>query len=149
LPAVPEHILNNIHNLERFVIAQHAIYQTVLKELRAGRKQSHWMWFIFPQIKGLGYSETARKFAISSLEEADAYLRHPILGARLRECTGLVANITGRTIEEIFGYPDHMKFHSSITLFALAADEDKIFKECLRKYFADEMDSGTLLQLGR
>jgi uncharacterized protein (DUF1810 family) len=149
LPAVPEHILNDIHNLERFVIAQHRVYQTVIKELRAGRKQSHWMWFIFPQIKGLGYSETARTFAISSLEEADAYLRHPVLGARLCECTRLVANITGGTIEQIFDYPDFMKFHSSMTLFSVTTEENEIFKECLRQYFAGEMDAGTLRQLGR
>lgn len=141
--------MSDLHNLERFVIAQHTVYQTVVNELRAGRKQSHWMWFIFPQIKALGHSETARKFAISSIEEADAYLRHPILGARFRECTGLVANINGHTIEEIFGYPDHMKFHSSMTLFALVAQENEIFKECLRKYFAGELDTGTRKQLGR
>lgn len=136
------------YNLQRFVLCQEAVIENVFAELRAGRKQSHWMWFIFPQIKGLGHSDIARRFAISSLEEADAYLRHPILGKRLRECSSLVVDIEGRTIERIFGHPDDMKFHSSMTLFSMATEDNEIFKQCLHKYFAGKKDTHTLAQLG-
>ena len=138
-------------NLQRFVLAQQSHYDNVLAELRTGRKRSHWMWFIFPQIKGLGHSEMARKFAIASLDEAVAYLRHPLLGKRLRECSGLVAAIEGRTAGQIFGYPDDMKFHSSMTLFSEAGKDegDEIFRQCLHKYFAGKPDPATLVQLGR
>jgi uncharacterized protein (DUF1810 family) len=101
--------------LERFLDAQQPVYETVLGELRAGRKRSHWMWFIFPQIAGLGHSAMAARFALSSLGEAVAYLAHPVLGRRLRECTTLVAGVEGRSIAEIFGSPDDMKFRSSMT----------------------------------
>lgn len=141
--------MDDPYNLQRFLSAQQPAIETVFAELRSGRKQSHWMWFIFPQIKGLGHSAMAREFAISSLEEADAYLRHPILGNRLRECSGLVADIEGRTIEQIFGQPDNMKFHSSMTLFSIATEDNTIFKQCLHKYFAGKMDPHTLAQLGR
>lgn len=137
------------YNLQRYILAQESVIENVFAELRAGRKQSHWMWFIFPQIKGLGHSDMARRFAISSLEEADAYLRHPILGERLRECSSLVVDIEGRTIEQIFGHPDDMKFHSSMTLFSIAAEDNEIFKQCLHKYFSGKMDPHTLAQLGR
>jgi uncharacterized protein (DUF1810 family) len=146
---VLENALDDFYNLQRFVAAQQPVYGNVLAELRAGRKQSHWMWFIFPQIRGLGHSDMARKFAISSLEETDAYLRHPILGPRLRECSGLVMATEGRTINEIFGHPDDMKFHSSMTLFSQTTEENEIFKQCLHKYFAGKMDSQTLAQLRR
>jgi uncharacterized protein (DUF1810 family) len=144
-----ENELDDSCNLQRFVIAQQPAYETVLAELRAGFKQSHWMWFIFPQIHGLGRSDLARKFAISSLDEADAYLRHAVLGPRLRECSRLVADTKGRAIDQIFGHPDDMKFHSSMTLFSAAAQEDEIFTQCLRKYFAGKKDARTLAQLGR
>jgi uncharacterized protein (DUF1810 family) len=148
--------------LQRFVEAQKGVIARVCVELAAGRKESHWMWFIFPQLKGLGSSATARHYAIGSLDEARAYLAHPVLGPRLRECTGLVNRIEGRTIEAIFGYPDHLKFRSCMTLFARAADEAAAggvaraageasaadeaqpFREGLQKYFAGEGDPLTL-----
>jgi uncharacterized protein (DUF1810 family) len=139
--------MNDPYNLNRFVIAQQPAYDQVLAELRGGRKQSHWMWFIFPQIKGLGHSDMAQRFAIDSLEQANAYLLHPLLGSRLRECSRLVADIQGRLIEEIFGYPDDMKFHSCMTLFSEASQDDEIFKQCLQKYFAGEKDPHTLAKL--
>jgi uncharacterized protein (DUF1810 family) len=130
--------------LERFVEAQEKIYEQACAELRMGRKRSHWMWFVFPQIRGLGSSPTAVRYAISGLEEARAYLEHPVLGVRLRECVGIVCGVEGRTVEEIFGYPDDLKFHSSITLFVKAAGEGGVFREALEKYFGGEMDRGTL-----
>ena len=133
--------------LQRFVDAQQRVYETVLGELHAGRKRSHWMWFIFPQIAGLGHSITAQRFAISSLDEAVAYIAHPVLGLRLRECTALVAGIEGRSIAEIFGHPDDMKFHSSMTLFARAAPWEPTFAACLHKYFGGEPDPQTLARL--
>jgi uncharacterized protein (DUF1810 family) len=141
--------MDDVYNLKRFVAAQHPVYDRVIAELRAGQKQSHWMWFIFPQIAGLGHSDLAKKFAIPSLDEADAYLRHPVLGTRLRECSRLVADIGNPSVEQIFGTPDHMKFHSSMTLFAQATEENGIFRQCLDKYFAGEMDSHTLTHLAR
>lgn len=139
--------MSDAYGLQRFVLAQNAVYDTVLAELRAGRKRTHWMWFIFPQIKGLGHSAMAQEFAIATLAEAQAYLRHPILGARLRECSGLVAAANGLSAKEIFGYPDHMKFHSSMTLFAQAADDNQVFTDCLKKYFGGKDDVLTLAQL--
>jgi len=130
--------------LERFVEAQSSVYTAVLKELRRGEKRSHWMWFIFPQIRGLGRSPMAEKFAIASLEEGRAYLAHEVLGARLRECTGFVNAVEGRTASEIFGYPDDLKFHSSMTLFARAAEGESIFRQALEKYFGGEMDGATM-----
>lgn len=127
--------------------AQQPVYASVCAELRLGSKRSHWMWFIFPQIKGLGHSVMARKYAISSLEEARAYLQHPLLGARLRECSRLVAAVDGRSADEIFGFPDNLKFRSSMTLFAQAAPHDQVFTECLRKYFGGAADPSTLAQL--
>jgi uncharacterized protein (DUF1810 family) len=134
-------------DLERFVDAQAGVYERVCGELRAGRKQSHWMWFVFPQIRGLGSSEMAVRYAISSLDEAKAYLRHDVLGVRLRECAGILVGVQGRTVEEIFGYPDDLKFHSSMTLFAKAAEEEGVFQEALGKYFGGAMDGGTLERL--
>jgi len=130
--------------LQRFVDAQRAVYAQVEKELRAGRKESHWMWYIFPQIKGLGHSPMAQKYAISSAAEATEYSNHPELGKRLRECTRLVTLIDGRSIEDIFGYPDHLKFHSSMTLFANAAGDNQVFLDALSKYFRSEFDRRTL-----
>ncbi|HJV50220.1 MAG TPA: DUF1810 domain-containing protein, partial [Noviherbaspirillum sp.] len=126
---------------------QQPVYATVCAELRAGRKRSHWMWFIFPQIAGLGHSAMAQRFALSSLEEARSYLAHPLLGARLRECSGVVATLEGRSAEDIFGYPDDLKFHSSMTLFAQADGADPVFDACLRKYFGGEPDHATLDRL--
>ena len=135
------------YNLQRFVDAQSAVIDRVYSELRAGRKRSHWMWYIFPQISGLGSSATARKFAISSLAEAVSYLDHAILGPRLRNCTELVNTIEGSSIEEIFGYPDHLKFHSSMTLFARAAPDEPIFQAALDKFFGGKLDKLTLDRL--
>jgi uncharacterized protein (DUF1810 family) len=140
--------LDDPYRLHRFVVAQQPVYECVLEELRAGRKRSHWMWFIFPQLAGLGHSDMARKFAIASAEEAAAYLRHAVLGSRLRECSRLVFDIEGRTIEEIFGHPDYLKFHSSTTLFAEAAEDNEVFRQCLDKYFAGKTDPHTLELLG-
>jgi uncharacterized protein (DUF1810 family) len=136
-------------DLQRFVDAQRPVYAAVLSELRAGRKRSHWMWFIFPQISGLGHSVTSQTFAVSSLAEAVAYLAHPTLGPRLRECAALVAGIEGRSIDEVFGHPDDLKFHSSMTLFARAAPGEPIFATCLQKYFGGQPDPQTLDRLSR
>jgi uncharacterized protein (DUF1810 family) len=135
------------HNLQRFLDAQHPIYGQVRDELQAGQKETHWMWFIFPQIKGLGRSATAEKYAIQSLDEAEAYLNHPLLGFRLRECTQLVNAVNGRSIEEIFGNPDHLKFHSSMTLFAKASRAEEVFTAALDKYFNGNADHRTLEHL--
>lgn len=135
------------HDLQRFVKAQNSVYERVVSELRAGRKRSHWMWFIFPQISGLGRSDMAQRFAISSLEEAMAYLNHPVLGARLEECARLVNAVDGSSIEQIFGRPDDMKFHSSMTLFARAAPANQVFSQALEKYFAGRPDAPTLRRL--
>ena len=130
--------------LERFAAAQEGIYQQVVKELSAGRKRSHWMWFIFPQLAGLGYSATAQRYAIGGLAEARAYLEHPVLGARLRECSALVLAVQGATVHGIFGSPDNMKFHSSMTLFAMASPDEALFRDCLDKYFGGVPDQATL-----
>jgi len=135
------------YNLARFVSAQDGVFEQVVRELRQGRKRSHWMWFIFPQIAGLGQSAMARRFAIASLAEAKAYLGHPVLGPRLRECTRLVNAIEGRPIEEIFGFPDDLKFRSSMSLFARAADDEQIFAEALEKYFGGAPDPLTTERL--
>lgn len=134
-------------DLQRFVQAQERVYESVLRELRAGYKASHWMWFVFPQIEGLGRSDMAIHFAIVSLEEAKAYLAHPILGPRLRECTALVNAVVGKTAREVFGHPDDLKFRSSMTLFALAAPDEEWFAAALCKYFNAEQDAATLARL--
>ncbi|HEX4268761.1 MAG TPA: DUF1810 domain-containing protein [Steroidobacteraceae bacterium] len=134
-------------DLERFLQAQEPVIERVLEELGAGRKTSHWMWFVFPQIQGLGSSSTAQHFAIASRAEAQSYLCHPVLGARLRECTRLVNAVAGRGIEEIFGYPDYLKFRSSMTLFAHSTPDNQVFVEALRKYFEGEYDPLTLDKL--
>jgi uncharacterized protein (DUF1810 family) len=136
--------VNDPHNLQRFYDAQNPVYQQVCAELRAGQKESHWMWFIFPQMRGLGRSHIATKFGISSREEAEAYLQHPILGPRLRECTRLVNLVDGRSINQIFGDPDDLKFRSSMTLFAAIAPGDRIFEDALQKYFGGDPDRLTL-----
>jgi len=130
-------------DLQRFVDAQTPVYPRVIAELRKGRKQSHWMWFIFPQLAGLGHSAMARRFAIASREEAAAYLAHGILGPRLRECTSLVNAVEGRTVTEILGSPDDVKFCSSMTLFS-AVSSDEEFARAIEKYYAGKPDPRTL-----
>jgi len=143
----PERPSTDPYNLERFVRAQARVFDDVLSELRAGTKTSHWMWFIFPQIRGLGRSPTAIEYATSGLDEARAYLQHPILGPRLRQCTQLVLDAEGRSAEEIFGPPDDLKFRSCMTLFAEAAPDDDIFTQALAKYFDGSPDRLTLDRL--
>jgi uncharacterized protein (DUF1810 family) len=133
--------------LERFVEAQAPVYDQVLAELRAGAKATHWMWFIFPQLKGLGHSATARFFGIASRQEAVAYWRHPLLGARLRECSQLVVAVEGETALKIFGFPDELKFRSSMTLFEQVAPEEPVFRQAIAQYFQGEYDSETLALL--
>ena len=139
--------MDDPHNLQRFVDAQAPVYAQVLAELRAGSKRSHWMWFVFPQIAGLGHSETARYFAIASRAEAAAYLEHPVLGPRLRECCRLATLVEGRSAREIFGTPDDMKFRSSLTLFAAVASDNAIFTSAMQKYFGGEPDGLTQARL--
>ncbi|MBS0155528.1 MAG: DUF1810 domain-containing protein [Nitrospira sp.] len=136
--------MSDTYSLARFLTAQTPIYDTVLAELRTGRKSSHWIWFIFPQIAGLGHSAMAQQFAIASLNEAKAYLQHPILGPRLRACTQLVLNVEGCSAEEIFGYPDNLKFRSCMTLFLIATTDNTLFKNALHKYFDGKPDQLTL-----
>jgi uncharacterized protein (DUF1810 family) len=136
--------MNDPNDLQRFVDAQNPVFEQVCAELRAGQKRGHWMWFIFPQLRGLGHSEMATRFAISSRDEAEAYLKYHVLGSRLRECTRLVMLVQGRSINQIFGYPDDLKFRSSMTLFASTASENQIFKDVLKKGFAGELDRLTI-----
>jgi uncharacterized protein (DUF1810 family) len=137
--------MDDSFDLDRFVAAQEAggTYQRALDELRAGFKSSHWMWFVFPQIAGLGQSTTSRRFAISSLAEAAAYLRHPVLGPRLRESAAVVASIKGRRADQIFGSIDAMKLRSSMTLFRRAAPEEPVFGQVLKRYFDGMPDHAT------
>lgn len=137
----------NEHDLERFVSAQNASL-AFLDELRAGFKRSHWMWFVFPQIEGLGASSMAQRYAIRSLAEARAYLAHPILGARLRECTAIIAGLSETDPKKIFGGIDAMKLRSSLTLFHRAAPDEPLFLEGLRKFFGGEPDPATDQKIG-
>ena len=134
-------------DLERFVEAQDRVYEDVRQELAAGRKQTHWMWFVFPQLRGLGRSAMAERYAIASMEEAQAYLAHPVLGKRLRDCCRLALAVQGRGAHAIFGSPDDSKFRSSLTLFKRAAPEEGVFAECLQKYYARMEDPATLALL--
>lgn len=134
---------NDPFDLERFVQAQAADYDQALSELQQGEKRSHWMWYIFPQIEGLGSSPMSRRYSIKSAAEARAYLSHPILGPRLRECTAVVNAIVGHSAHEIFGSPDDLKLRSSMTLFARASGDD-VFEQVLGKYFNGQHDSETL-----
>jgi len=136
--------MTDIYELQRFIQAQENVYESVLNELRSGQKSGHWMWYIFPQLKGLGVSATAQRYAISSKEEARAYSTHPILGLRLRECTQLVLNLEGRSAEEIFHYPDVLKFRSCMTLFEQSVLDPSIFHDAILKYFAGKPDQLTL-----
>ena len=132
----------DLYDLERFVAAQEPVFPTAVAELRAGRKRTHWMWFIFPQMRGLGHSAMAARYGIASLDEARAYLAHPLLGARLLRCTNTVLGIDGRTLREIFGSPDDVKFHSSMSLFALAAaDGCASFHKALDRWWEGRANS--------
>jgi uncharacterized protein (DUF1810 family) len=138
---------NDPFDLNRFVTAQAAVYGQVVGELRDGRKRSHWMWFVFPQLRGLGGSSMAVRYGIASLQEARAYLGHDLLGPRLHECTGLVNQVQDRSIGEIFGSPDDLKLRSSMTLFALATGDHRDFTALLDKYYGGQRDPLTLEQL--
>jgi uncharacterized protein (DUF1810 family) len=135
-------------SLQRFVDAQDGVIESVRDELRAGRKRSHWMWFVFPQLKGLGASGTAQFYGIASLDEARAYLAHPVLGPRLRECCALMAAVPGRSAHEILGSPDDLKFRSCLTLFAAAAPQEALFREGLERFYGGEPDPRTLALCG-
>ena len=135
------------HDLERFVVAQAPVIDAVRAELRSGRKTSHWMWFVFPQIAGLGLSAMAQRYAIRSRTEAEAYLAHPVLGERLLDCTGLVLAAEGRTAHQVFGDPDTMKFRSCMTLFEAVSPEGNVFAQALARFFAGERDPQTLLRV--
>jgi uncharacterized protein (DUF1810 family) len=135
-------------DLQRFVDAQDPVYDEVRAELGSGRKRGHWIWFIFPQLRGLGSSAMANAFGIASRQDAKVYLAHPVLGPRLRECTRLMNQGEGRAIGQIFGYPDDLKFRSSMTLFANVASDDQVFKDALDKYFDGAPDPLTLERLG-
>lgn len=135
------------YNLNRFLSAQEPVIETVLSELKNGRKQSHWMWFIFPQIDGLGFSSTTKYYAIKSLDEARHYLQHPVLGPRLLQCTGLVLAVEGKSSLEIFGSPDDLKLKSSMTLFSRTAGPESVFARVLEKYFHSHSDERTIALL--
>lgn len=140
--------MNDPYNLERFVEAQRGAYEQACAELRGGRKTGHWMWFIFPQIAGLGMSAASQRYAIWSLDEAKAYLAHAVLGARLREIGGIVLGVEGRTAEEIYGWPDDAKLRSSMTLFAVASGDERVFVDVLEKYFGGVRDERTVELVG-
>jgi uncharacterized protein (DUF1810 family) len=140
---------NDEHDLNRFVDAQRTTYASALAELRGGRKRSHWMWFVFPQLAGLGRSATAKRYAIASLAEAEAYLKHPVLGPRLIECATAVIDVEGRSAHEIFGSPDDSKVRSCATLFALVSAPGSVFSRLLETYFDGREDDQTLRLLGR
>jgi uncharacterized protein (DUF1810 family) len=135
-------------DLQRFVTAQDGVLDAVRAELRAGRKRSHWMWFVFPQLDGLGSSPTARAYALASLDQARAYLAHPVLGPRLRECAALAAAVPHGDAGSVFGYPDDLKLRSSMTLFARADPAEPAFPAVLDRYFGGEPDPRTLALLG-
>lgn len=135
------------HDLARFLTAQEPVWHAVLAELRAGRKQSHWMWFVFPQLRALGRSATALRYGIASLGEARAYLAHPVLGARLRQCAGLVAAVQGRSAREVMGTPDDLKLRSSMTLFEAADPAEPVFQQVLERFYGGERDPLTLALL--
>ncbi|MGO4711999.1 DUF1810 domain-containing protein [Bradyrhizobium sp. 2TAF24] len=135
--------MDDPYALQRFVDAQEPVYGQVLAELRAGAKRTHWMWFVFPQLAGLGHSPMAKRYAISSELEAASYLRHPVLGTRLRECTQLVLAVEGRSATAIFGTPDDLKFRSSMTLFAHATADNTPFRQAIDRYFSGQFDQAT------
>lgn len=132
------------HDLQQFVDAQEAVIDRAKRELRSGRKRSHWMWFVFPQVAGLGSSNAAERYAIGSRDEAEAYLAHPVLGPRLRECTAIVNGLDGRSARAVFGSPDDLKFRSSMTLFEAVADDPTPFEAALKRYYDGGRDPKTL-----
>ena len=136
--------MSDPYHLSRFVEAQESVYETALRELEHGRKQSHWMWFIFPQLAGLGHSPTALLFGISGLDEAHAYLAHPLLGGRLVQCTRTINAVRNRTAHQIFGSPDDLKLRSSMTLFRETANDPEPFRTAIERYFSGEADARTL-----
>lgn len=141
--------MTETHDLQRFIAAQEPIFETALAELRAGRKRTHWMWFVFPQLRGLGISPTAERYGLASLAEAHAYLAHPILGPRLVACTAAILEIESHSAHAIFGSPDDMKLRSCMTLFALAAGSgDNIFRQGLQHFFGGSPDPRTLDLIG-
>ena len=143
--------MDDVYDLKRFISAQEHTYPNVIAELMRGRKTSHWIWYIFPQVTGLGSSATSEAYSIKSLAEARGYLAHPLLGARLKGCTSLVLQLEGRSAQDIFGYPDYLKFRSCMTLFAAVADGDGTFRQALDKYYdgvGDERTLGILAGLG-
>lgn len=140
--------MDDPYDLQRFVSAQASMMPQVLAELKVGEKRSHWIWFVFPQMKGLGQSSMSEFYGIGSLDEARAYWQHPVLGPRLEECARLVLAVAKQPIEQILGYPDDLKFRSSMTLFARAVPENAVFNEALKKYFNGEPDHRTLELLG-
>ncbi len=140
----PQMTTTDPHDLKRFIDAQEGVYETALAELTNGQKRSHWMWFIFPQIDGLGMSETSKFFAIKSIEEARQYLAHPLLGSDLKECTQALLRVEGRSALQIFGSPDDLKLNSSMTLFASVSSGDSLFQQVLDKYYHGEKDTRTL-----
>ena len=140
---------NGNYNLKRFVDAQKEIYDIALKEIKSGGKYTHWMWFIFPQIAGLGSSYSAQKFAISSVEEAKAYMAHPVLGSRLLECSKAILALPAEICPAFLGYIDSLKLCSSMTLFATATPEHKIFQDVIDKFYGGEMDQKTIALLAR
>jgi uncharacterized protein (DUF1810 family) len=135
-------------DLQRFVDAQASTYERALKELQSGRKQSHWMWFVFPQLTGLGHSDMARRYGISGREEAMAYLNHPLLGERLTRCCAALLGWKDRSAAQIMGSPDDMKLRSSMTLFAAVAPEQQVFRDVLEVFFKGQVDELTLSKLG-
>jgi uncharacterized protein (DUF1810 family) len=139
-----EHDPDDPYDLNRFLTAQEGIYERALAELKGGQKRTHWMWFIFPQIDGLGYSPTAKRYSIKSIEEARQYLNHPVFGKRLMECTEAVVSLKGGSVSEIFGYPDDLKFTSSMTLFEKIAGPGSVFSFALDRYCHGERDATTL-----
>lgn len=140
--------MTQTNRLERFVAAQQGEYATALREVRQGRKRSHWIWYVFPQLKGLGFSQTSQYYGIADLAEAQAYAAHPLLGARLREITGALLTLDTGNIRAVMPHPDHLKLCSSMTLFALAVPEEPLFQRVLDKYYGGQMDRLTLNKLG-
>ena len=136
--------MSDPHDLERFVAAQAPVIEAVRDELRAGRKRSHWMWFVFPQLKGLGSSSMAQHYGIASLAEARAYLAHPVLGPRLRECCALMLGVPERSAHEVLGPTDDLKFRSCLTLFSLAAPQEGVFRQALQRFYQGEADPRTV-----
>ena len=136
------------HDLQRFVLAQEDDYENALREITAGRKRTHWMWFVFPQIAGLGFSAMAQRYAIASADEARAYLAHPVLGERLRACARAALEHDGKSATEVFGSPDDLKLRSSATLFAAVSEEGSVFHRLLARYYAAGPDPATMRLLG-